>query len=73
MDLGLFDVTFSSLCHSVVTFTSLCHSVVTFNNLCLFSSLKEQIKARLSKVTNTARGLIGRPVSDLQAHKQLNT
>ena len=43
-------------------------SVVTFNSLCHFGSLKEQDKARLSKVTKTASRLIGRPVMDLQAH-----
>ena len=49
-------------------------SVVTFNSPCHFSSLKEQDKARLSKVINTAKvtstasRLIGRPVPDLQTH-----
>ena len=59
VDLGPFDVTFSSPCHSVVTtFSSLCHSVVTtFSSLCHFSSLKEQVSARLSKITKTASRL----------------
>ena len=43
-------------------------SVVTFNSFCHFGSLKEQYKARLSKVTKNASRLIGTPVTDLQAH-----
>ena len=47
---------------------STAESVVTFNSLCYLGSLKEQDKARLSKITQTATRLIGRPVPDLQAH-----
>ena len=49
-------------------YRSTVESVVTFDSLCHFGSLKEQDKARLSKITNTASRLIGRPVPDLQAH-----
>ena len=49
-------------------YKSTVESVVTFNNLCHFGGLKEQDKARLSKITKTASRLIGRPVPDLQAH-----
>ena len=46
-----------------------CHdSLALVNSLCHFSSLNEQDKARLSKITKTASRLIGRPVPDLQAH-----
>ena len=49
-------------------YKSTVESVVTFNSLCHFGGLKEQDKARLSKITKTASRLIGRPVPDLQAH-----
>ena len=49
-------------------YRSTAESVVTSNSLCHFGSLKEQDEARLSKITNTASRLIGRPVPDLQAH-----
>ena len=49
-------------------YKSTVESVVTFNSLCHFGSLKEQDKARLSKITKTASRLTGRPVPDLQAH-----
>ena len=50
-------------------YMSTVESVVTFNSLCHFGGLKEQDKARLSKITaaKTASRLIGRPVPDLQA------
>ena len=49
-------------------YKSTVESVVTFNSLCYFGGLKEQDKARLSKITKTASRLIGRPVPDIQAH-----
>ena len=49
-------------------YRSTVESTVTFNSLCHFGSLKEQDKARLSKITKTATRLIGRPVPHLQAH-----
>ena len=49
-------------------YKSTVESVVTFNSLCHFGGLKEQDKARLSKITKTASRLIGRPIPDLQAH-----
>ena len=49
-------------------YMSTVESVVTFNSLCHFGGLKEQDKARLSKITKTASRLIVRPVPDLQAH-----
>ena len=49
-------------------YKSTVESVVTFNSLCHFGGLKEQDKARLSKITKTASRLIVRPVPDLQAH-----
>ena len=49
-------------------YTSIVEFVVTFNSLCQFGSLEEHDMARLSKVTKTASGLIGRPVKDLQEH-----
>ena len=48
-------------------YKSTVESAVTFNSLCHFGGLKEQDKARLSKITKTASRLIGRPVPDLQA------
>ena len=38
-------------------YRSTAESVVTFNSLCHFGSLKEQDKARLSKITKTATAL----------------
>ena len=49
-------------------YRSTAESVVTFNSLCHFGSLKEQDKARLSKITKTATRLTRRPVPHLQAH-----
>ena len=46
-------------------YKSTVESVVTFSSLCHFGGLKEQDKARLSKITKTASRLIGRPVPDL--------
>ena len=56
-----------SVCPKLLEHKSTVESVVTFNSLCHFGGLKEQDKARLSKITKTASRLIGRPVPDLQA------
>ena len=53
-------------------YKSTVESVVTFNSLCHFGGLKEEDKARLSKITKTASRLIGRLVPDLQAHFEAN-
>ena len=47
-------------------YRSTAESVVTFNSLCHLGSLKEQDKARLSKITKTATRLIGRPPGSLR-------